>query len=70
MTPAEFKQARHQLRLTLSQAALVRGYDGTHANQQIRKMESGERTIREPQSLLMRAYLIYPDLMYELLTAK
>lgn len=57
MTPTEFKQARHTLGLTLSQAARMLGYDGTHAAQQVRKMESGERAIRDAQLRLMRAYL-------------
>lgn len=57
MTPQEFRAARHKLGLTLSQAAHVLGYEGTHANQQIRKMEAGEREVRNPQARLMRAYL-------------
>lgn len=57
MTPAELKQARHSLGLTLSQMAHVLGYDGEHAAQQIRKMEGGERAIREPQARLVAAYL-------------
>lgn len=57
MTPADFKSARHTLGLTLSQAARLLGYDGAHAMQQVRKMESGERAIRPPQARLMRAYL-------------
>lgn len=57
MTPTELKQARHTLGLTLSQMALVLGYDGEHAMQQIRQMESGRRSIREPQRRLVVAYL-------------
>lgn len=57
MTPADFKQARHTLGLTLSQTARLLGYDGNHAMQQVRKMESGERAIRPAQERLMRAYL-------------
>ena len=57
MTPAELKQARHTLGLTLSQAARLLGYGGKHAMQQIRQMESGDKSIRPPQIRLMRAYL-------------
>ena len=57
MTPTELREARHKLGLTLSQMAAMLGYDGAHAAQQIRKMEAGERTIREPQRRLMVAYL-------------
>ncbi len=66
MTPAELKQARRKLGLTLSQMAAMLGYDGTHAAQQIRKMESygpDNRAIREPQRRLMDFYLKgqFPD---------
>jgi transcriptional regulator with XRE-family HTH domain len=57
MTPAAFKEARHTLGLTLSQAAHVLGYDGAHGAQQVRRMESGERAIRGAQARLMLAYL-------------
>lgn len=57
MTPAAFKEARHTLGLTLSQAARLLGYQGKHAMQQVRQMESGDRAIRAPQVRLMRAYL-------------
>ena len=57
MTPTEFKEARHTLGLTLSQAARLLGYRGKHAMQQIRQMESGDKSIRPPQIRLMRAYL-------------
>lgn len=57
MTPAQLKQARHALGLTLSEMADMLGYDGTHAAQQVRKMESGDRAIRGPQARLVLAYL-------------
>ena len=57
MTPATFKQARHKLGLSLSQAAHVLGYDGAHGAQQVRRMESGKRAIRGAQARLMWAYL-------------
>jgi hypothetical protein len=37
--------------------ARLLGYTGTHGAQQVRKMESGNRAIREAQALLVRAYL-------------
>lgn len=57
MTPTEFREARHKLGLTLSQMARMLGYTGAHDMQQIRRMESGERNIREAQARLVRAYL-------------
>ncbi len=57
MTPAEFKKARHKLGLTLSKCAQLIGYTGAHAQQQVRRMETGEREIREAQQRLMQAYL-------------
>lgn len=57
MTPIELKEARQKLGLTLSQCANLLGYNGNHANQQVRRMESGERPILEAQTRLMKAYL-------------
>jgi len=57
MTPSELKQARLKLGLSLSKMAAMLGYEGQHAAQQMRKMETGERSIREPQRRLMEAYL-------------
>lgn len=57
MTPADLKAARHTLGLSLTQMARLLGYCGTHGAQQVRKMESGGRAIREAQALLVRAYL-------------
>lgn len=57
MTPENIKEARHKLGLTLSQMAHVLGYEGQHAMQQVRKMEAGQRAIREPQRRLVQAYL-------------
>lgn len=57
MKPQQFKEARQSMGLTLSQMAIMLGYEGTHAAQQVRKMESGDREIRKPQALLMAAYM-------------
>ena len=57
MTPTQLKEARHKLGLSLSQMARMLGYSGTHAMQQIRHMENGDRSIREPQKRLVKAYL-------------
>jgi transcriptional regulator with XRE-family HTH domain len=57
MTPANLKAARHTLGLSLTQMARLLGYTGTHGAQQVRKMESGNRAIREAQALLVQAYL-------------
>ena len=57
MTPQDLKQARLKLGLTLSECAKLLGYDGNHANQQLRRMESGERDIRPAQERLIKAYL-------------
>lgn len=57
MTPQALKEARHQLGLSLSQMAHMLGYEGEHCKQQVRHMEMGNRTIREPQRRLVEAYL-------------
>ena len=57
MTPQELKKAKVTLGLTLSQMAKMLGYDGKHANLQIRHMIIGERTIRSAQARLVQAYL-------------
>jgi transcriptional regulator with XRE-family HTH domain len=57
MTPANLKAARHTLGLSLNEMARLLGYTGTHGAQQVRKMESGNRAIREAQALLVQAYL-------------
>ena len=57
MTPADLKEARLTLGLTLTQLAPLLGYHGTNGPRLVRRMESGDRTIRPPQVLLMRAYL-------------
>ena len=57
MTPAEFKEARLSLGLSLSKCAVMLGYDGVHAKTQVHRMETGDREIRQAQARLMRAYL-------------
>ena len=57
MTPADFKEARHQLGLTMTDRAPLLGYYGKNGDRLIRRMEGGTRTIRPAQIRLMRAYL-------------
>ena len=57
MTPKQFQAARHRLGLTLSEMALMLGYQGEHMRQQAHDLETGRRAIREPQRRLMQAYL-------------
>ncbi len=57
MNAQQLRTARLSLGLTLSQMAAALGYEGKHASQQVRKMETGDRTIREAQKRLVEAYL-------------
>lgn len=57
MNPADLKSARHKLGLTLSEMAPMLGYTGEHGAQQVRRMETGEREIRDAQRRLVQAYL-------------
>jgi hypothetical protein len=60
MTPAEMKQARHALGLSLSQMARLLGYQGRSLdnlrNMQL-DLETARRPIREPQRRLVCALL-------------
>lgn len=55
MTPKQLSEARKSLGLTLENLAFVLGYRGTR--QIAYDLESGRRTIREPQRRLMEAYI-------------
>lgn len=57
MTPAELKQARESLGLTLEQMARMLGYTGSQARGQMQHMEAGRREIRDAQRRLVEAYL-------------
>jgi transcriptional regulator with XRE-family HTH domain len=57
MTPAQLHKARQKLGLTLEQMAAMLGYEGDHRRQMLYDLESGRRTIREPQRRLVEAYL-------------
>jgi hypothetical protein len=49
-------QIRIKLGLTLAQMALMLGYQGENLRQMMFDLESGKRTIREPQRRLAEAY--------------
>lgn len=57
MTGAEIKEARETLGLTLVEFGHLLGFSGAHLRQQMHRLETGERPIREPQRRLIVAYL-------------
>jgi transcriptional regulator with XRE-family HTH domain len=57
MTPTQLAQARERLGLTLEAMATVLGYQGKQRRQMQYDLETGRRTIREPQRRLVDAYL-------------
>ena len=57
MTPTKTRAARQYLGLTLSQMAVMLGYQGKHTRQMMHDLETGRRPIREPQRRLIEAYL-------------
>lgn len=57
MTPDQLSKARRKLGLTLEQMATLLGYEGVQRRQMMYDLESGRRTIREPQRRLIEAYL-------------
>jgi transcriptional regulator with XRE-family HTH domain len=57
MTPAEIKEARRKLGLTLEQMARMLGYQGSQLRQMQYDLETGRRPVREPQRRLVEAYL-------------
>ena len=58
MTPEHMARARARLGLTLDQMATMLGYHGEHRRQMQYDLETGRRTIREPQRRLTDAYLL------------
>lgn len=57
MTPSDLAQARKRLGLTLEQMATLLGYQGSDRRTMMHKIERGIRPLREPQRLLVVAYL-------------
>ena len=57
MKARQIQEARRKLGLTLEQMATLLGYQGVERRQQANDLESGRRTIREPQRRLVEAYL-------------
>ena len=57
MTPAQIKEARLSLGLTLDEMAYQLGYWGSGARGQMHNVESGRRELRPPQIRLLQAYL-------------
>jgi len=57
MTPTQLARARERLGLTLEAMATVLGYQGKQRRQMQYDLETGRRTIREPQRRLVDAYL-------------
>lgn len=56
MKPDDVHQTRLSLGLTLAQMAEMLGYQGEHIRQQMYDLETGRRTLREPQRRLLEAY--------------
>lgn len=57
MTPAEIREARRKLGLSLEQLATLLGYQGEQRRQMMHKIEAGLRDLREPQRRLLEAYI-------------
>lgn len=57
MTPTQIKDARRKLGVTLEAWATLLGYEGAHRRAMAHDLETGRRTIREPQRRLAEAYL-------------
>jgi transcriptional regulator with XRE-family HTH domain len=57
VSPEEFKEARQSLGLSLAECAELLGYEGDYSRQQVHRIETGERRLREAQRRLMQAYL-------------
>lgn len=58
MSPSDLSTARRKLGLTLSEMALMLGYEGLQARSHMHNLESGKRTpIRPAQRRLVEAYL-------------
>lgn len=56
ITPAELKEIRRSLGLSLAEMATLLGQTGDRAAENIRKMENGSRTIFPAQARLAIAY--------------
>ena len=56
MTPSELKSIRLALNLTGAAFARLLGYQGGNTRQMMYELESGAKTIREPQQRLATAY--------------
>lgn len=57
MTPAQLSEARRKLGLSLSEMALMLGYEGEQARSQMHNLESGKRILMPAQRRLVQAYL-------------
>lgn len=57
MTPRDLARARERLGLSLFEMATMLGYLGEQRDQMINDLQTGRRTIREPQRRLVEAYL-------------
>lgn len=57
MTPNEIRDARRRLGLSLDKMAAMLGYDGAFRKDQMHKLETGSRELRQAQERLLRAYL-------------
>lgn len=71
MTPSQLTEARRKLGLTLSEMALMLGYEGEQARSQMHNLETGKRDLRPAQRRLVEAYLagyVAPD--YEQITGR
>lgn len=51
------REARRKLGLSLEEMASMLGYDGEHRRQMMYDIETGRRSLREPQRRLIEAYL-------------
>ena len=57
MTPNELKAIRQRLGLSAAQFAHLLGYEGSNTRSMMHALESGLKTIREPQRRLADAYM-------------
>lgn len=57
MTPPQLSEARRKLGLTLSEMALMLGYEGAQARGHMHNLETGKRDLRPAQRRLVEAYL-------------
>lgn len=57
MTPQQLRAARIKLGLTLTEFAILLGYEGAQARGQMHNLETGKRDLRPAQRRLVEAYL-------------